>query len=483
MNRLFIFGIGGTGARVVRSLILLLGAGVKINASEIIPILMDPDSSNGDMNRTLDLLSIYNNISNLLSKKDDGFFHTKISSIGFKNSQRNDDFRFRLEKIQNLKFRDYISYHALSEKNKYLMDLLFSESNLNLEMQVGFKGNPNIGSIVLNQFKNSDDFKIFANYFSKGDRIFIISSIFGGTGASGFPLLIKNIRNAEKEIPNHALLRDAKIGAISVLPYFGIMQDEKSSIEKESFIPKTKSALDYYEKNINSSLDAFYYIGDNTSKDYLNHEGQASQKNEAHFVELAGALGIIDFMEKNDSELQRGNYFKEFGIRLDTDDLTFDSLGKKTRELILPSLTSYMFFVKYIELMLPYSIKRKQTWTLEGEKKIDENFLSLPFYKNYITSFNKYFIEWLQELANNNRSFQPFNLKVSDKNLFSLIRGIKEKTGFFKRKNFDAYDTELNDYVRQISNELSREEKFITLFEVATKRLNSKIFEVGVSNA
>ena len=62
MNRLFIFAIGGTGARVVRSLILLLGTGVKINADEIIPIILDPDSSNGDLNRTLDLLNIYKNI-------------------------------------------------------------------------------------------------------------------------------------------------------------------------------------------------------------------------------------------------------------------------------------------------------------------------------------------------------------------------------------------------------------------------------------
>ncbi len=482
MNRLFIFGIGGTGARVIRSLILLLGTGVKINADEIIPIILDPDSSNGDMNRTLDLLNIYKNISSLLPKKENGFFHTKISTLGKGNSEL-DDFQFRLEKIQNLKFRDYISYHSLSDKNKYFMDLLFSENNLNLEMQVGFKGNPNIGSIVLNQFKNSIDFKAFANNFSKGDRIFIISSIFGGTGASGFPLLIKNIRNAEKEIPNHALIKDAKIGAISVLPYFGLMQEEKSVIEKESFLPKTKSALDYYEKNINSSLDAMYYIGDNISKDYSNHEGQASQKNDAHFVELASALSIIDFMDKTDSELQRGANFKEFGIRVDTDDLTFDSLGKKTRDTILFPLSSYMFFIKYLELKLSYAIKRKQTWTIEGEKKIDENFLSLPFYKNYLTSFNNYFIEWLKELGNNNRSFQPFNLKVSEKNLFSLIRGLKEKTGIFKRKNFDAFDTELNDYVRHISNELSREEKFLNLFENATKNLNQNKYEIGVPNA
>ena len=62
-------------------------------------------------------------------------------------------------------------------------------------MDIGFVGNPNIGSVVLNQFKDSDEFKGFSNIFGEGDRIFIISSIFGGTGAAGFPTILKNIRN------------------------------------------------------------------------------------------------------------------------------------------------------------------------------------------------------------------------------------------------------------------------------------------------
>ena len=65
------------------------------------------------------------------------------------------------------------------------MRMLFSEKNLASSMNVGFKGNPNIGSVVLNQIVNSEDFITFANSFEKGDKIFIVSSIFGGTGASG----------------------------------------------------------------------------------------------------------------------------------------------------------------------------------------------------------------------------------------------------------------------------------------------------------
>jgi hypothetical protein len=481
MSKLFVFGIGGTGARVVRSLIFLLGAGVKCSASAVVPILIDPDSSNGDVNRTIDLVSTYKYIQSQMPNKKSGFFSTPLVSLGEaqKENQASSFFPFHLQKIQNTQFRDYISYHSLGETNKHLVDLLFSESNLNLEMQVGFKGNPNIGSVVLNQFKTSDDFKIFANQFEKGDKIFIISSIFGGTGASGFPLLLKNIRNAEKDIPNHALLREAKIGALSILPYFGLQQDEKSSISKESFLPKAKAALDYYEKYINHSLDSMYYIGDKSMKDYNNQEGQSLQKNDAHFIELASALGIIDFSEKEDSQLQRGSLFYEFGIKNDAEELTFDDLGKRSRDSLLSPLSSYLFFVKYLELKMTHSVFRKQTWTQEGTYKFDENFLSSPFYKTYISGFNSNFIQWLVELSRNKRAFTPFHLSVTDKNLFKLIHGLHEKKGFLHKKKFDAFDTELNSYVRKIPNDMNKESKFMILFENAIQNLLYVKYEIG----
>lgn len=52
MAKLYVFAIGGTGARVLRSLTMLLAAGVKINTDEIVPIIIDPDKGNGNMTDT-----------------------------------------------------------------------------------------------------------------------------------------------------------------------------------------------------------------------------------------------------------------------------------------------------------------------------------------------------------------------------------------------------------------------------------------------
>ena len=135
-----------------------------------------------------------------------------------------------------------------------------------------------------------------------------------------------------------------------------------------------------------------------------------------------------------------------------------------------------------MELKLSHSISRKQTWTMEGKNTFDENFISSPFYKTYISNFNSYYISWLTELSKNKRSFTPFQLNVNEKNLFSLIKGLHEKKGFLKRKNFDAFDTELNSYARQIKNDLKREDKFIHLFENAIQKMLYVKYEIGISN-
>ena len=66
MGKLYIFAIGGTGSRVLKSLTMLLAAGVKINASEIVPIIIDPDNAAGDLTRTVKYIGDYLAIRNHL---------------------------------------------------------------------------------------------------------------------------------------------------------------------------------------------------------------------------------------------------------------------------------------------------------------------------------------------------------------------------------------------------------------------------------
>ena len=62
MSKLYLFGIGGTGSRVIRSLTMLLASGVDAGVDTIVPVLIDPDLSNGDLTRTVNLLKKYKEI-------------------------------------------------------------------------------------------------------------------------------------------------------------------------------------------------------------------------------------------------------------------------------------------------------------------------------------------------------------------------------------------------------------------------------------
>lgn len=66
MSKLYVFAIGGSGSRVLRSLTMLLASGVE-SQSDIIPMIIDPDTSNGDLERTVSLLRLYQSIHNDLS--------------------------------------------------------------------------------------------------------------------------------------------------------------------------------------------------------------------------------------------------------------------------------------------------------------------------------------------------------------------------------------------------------------------------------
>ena len=462
MNKLYVFGIGGTGSRVLKALTMLLAAGVKCN-STIVPVIIDPDQDAADLTRTTDLMKYYAKIRAKNKYPDNSgemFFKTEIMQvIG--------EYRLNIENTQNVKFKEFIGYNSLDEANKALCAALFSKKNLESYMKVGFKGNPNIGSVVLNQFTDSTTFDSIANSFAQGDRIFIISSIFGGTGASGFPLLLKNLRT-DTNIKNHALINNAKIGAITVLPYFRLQSDENSEIDSSTFVSKTKSALGYYEKNIsdNNSLDVLYYIGDNMTNTLENHEGGSDQKNPAHLIELASALAVLDF-EKSTLPDVRQTIHKEFGIKADNNVVDFSTLASETNTNIKNRLIQMYLTIKYFDNAIKEQLKY-QPWA--RTRKIDKAFLDKEYYKN-ICEFCKGFKEWIVEMGMTQRSFSPFNLQKNTSDVFATVNA--ETPNGSRFGSYALIDHYLNG---EPNDNQPNEEQFLRLFNNATNQAVIKKF-------
>ena len=72
-KKLYIFGIGGTGSRVIKALSMLFASGAKLDNGfdTVVPIIIDPDVSNGDLNRTKDILKLYQEIRSYIDQPDD----------------------------------------------------------------------------------------------------------------------------------------------------------------------------------------------------------------------------------------------------------------------------------------------------------------------------------------------------------------------------------------------------------------------------
>lgn len=482
MSKLFLFAIGGTGSRVVKSLAMLLASGVKMeNTDTVIPIIIDPDASNGDLTRTVEILRLYKDIRDKASSGQSDFFATRITSLdelgdgGFVS----DNFKFDIEGVKEQLFKEFIDYTSLDESNKSLISLLFSRSNLEANMEVGFKGNPNIGSVVLNKFKQSEFFKRFAQNFELNDRVFIISSIFGGTGAAGFPLILKNIRDADASVPHHSFLNDARIGAVTILPYFGVRGNERTTINSDTFISKTKAALHYYSRNVtgNRSVNALYYIGDKVTNEQDGADGASEQKNRAHFIEMAAALSIVDFMSLSDEELQVKNgmahqpLFYEFGLQNEASVVRFKDLAKATYDMLAKPLTRFGLFRSFMEYHYEdLSTKKGEAWSQDGNNKLNRDGIDTRF-KQVLSQFNRHFKDWLQEMQYSNVAFHAIEPDKKGEDLYQLVVGAPEKksflSGLLKSSGLKNFRNQLSESSSKYDH-LTSPQKLLALMSATT---------------
>jgi len=478
MRNLFIFAIGGTGSRVVKALTFLLASGMKLpDTDAVVPVILDPDCANGDLTRTVEILNLYREIRRKSESGKNQFFGTRVCSLYDLETPEEEghsgEFLFDIEGVKDNRFRDFISFNELDKANKAFTSLLFSEENLNTQMEVGFKGNPNIGSVVLNKFSKTALFEKFASSFNKNDRIFIISSIFGGTGAAGFPLILKNIRAAGAEVSRSQFLRESRIGALTVLPYFSVEKNERTTIDSNSFISKTKAALNYYSRNVsgNNSLNALYYIGDDAINGQWGSDGSAEQKNRAHFVELAGALAIQDFASNTDEELamRDGKVVKprylEYGLHEEAGKIKFTDLGKNSRDLIARSLTQYCLFKNYWQYH--YDEFKEDAWARNGSHKLQMPYLDKTWSRR-ITEFNYHFEDWLNEMSTSNVGFQPLNNRIKGNEILNIVVDSPEKKKFLAVNGLEYYRKTLNKAEPSFDGLGDSNKKLIALFSAVT---------------
>ena len=415
MNRVFVFCIGGTGLRVMKSIIMLLASGLKTNGYQIVPIVIDPHQDLKEKTELDALIASYQKIYNATvgektENKDnslDGFWNTRLVTLQELDDQQNPTSSTMAD---NRAFREYIGMGALDDDdlNQYLIQALYSEANLNNKLSVGFKGNPNVGTVVLgNMIQGADEFEGLKRQFDENDRIFIISSIFGGTGASGYPLLEKSIRSCS----GCPKLKAAMMGAVTVFPYFALDDPTTtgSSIDSANFLTKTKAALAYYADNVLS--DYLYYVGEQKlRKSYKNNEQE--QEDPAHFIELVAASALFDFLQQ---KRQNTTQYMTRAIRDDKEVLDVASAGDGYKPIV-KCLADMMLFKE----LLAFWEQEHHSPLKSSRWRLDERFFSTEPYTDLKNFLNRFSI-WYGQMADNERGFAPLNIHD---NMIDPVRGL-----------------------------------------------------------
>lgn len=364
MSKIFIFCIGGSGSRVVRALDMLMASGVPQMASgdQVYPIMIDYDLQNGDTNRSVNCVQTYHHIHEVAYPKelaknaqtDDGFFHTPMSMMRELGNGCTSGFTMQFDGSKSKTFEDAIGFKNLGDNNNRTKDLLYSlydssnsaDSELKIDMTVGFKGNPNIGSVVFHSLREMKEFEDFSrNCDPTEDKVILVGSIFGGTGASGIPELVNAIRETPK-------LANVQLGVIMILPYFSFESAQEIGTVKGSlFDSKTRASLSFYvAAGLNERINSIYYVGDNERTKMPYVQGGSGQLNDAHIVDLLGAISILHFVKRNNISL--GNKFK---YRMHDNEVSHEpglSILNFYRENIndfIKPLTTMAFAVKFME--------------------------------------------------------------------------------------------------------------------------------------
>ena len=187
------------------------------------------------------------------------------------------------------------------------------------------------------------------------------------------------------------------------------------------------------------------------SKPYLYDPGEHGQRNNAHLIELIGALAPLDFAGIPESKLTDADGFPlpttafEYALAKDELSVNFLTLGRRTRQLIYEPLSK--FHLLFLFLTTGFKDIIGQGFT-EDAPKIKSDFLASQFYRTLVDHFMEGYAQWLTEMNDNMRSVALF--KPGEIDMAHAIEGVGVKKRLLGHYKVD------NDVIKSEMNKLSK---------------------------
>lgn len=325
-----LIGVGGTGAKIVETALMLLAAGVGPKGKVIVG-LVDQDNSNGNVVRSEHLLDL---LGRVRRDFDASFNPGNAIDWSAEEGGGNPLFSIQLEPLfgeggkahwrpapDNMPtLRDILRHQDMPADERALFDLLFrgdsaatGDQEQTMDLAEGYRGRAHVGAAALVSAVNHDQPEFLRRLVelmkasNGGDevRIFMAGSLFGGTGAAGFPTIARMLHKLRDGESRKEQIKGDKVrlGGTLMLPYFRFGEPPESGsnvITSAQLLPQARVALEFYQSLIQQEavFDHLYISGWDEMFDLGYHEsGRGEQRNPPLLPELVAALAAINFFD------------------------------------------------------------------------------------------------------------------------------------------------------------------------------------------
>jgi len=328
---------GGSSLRVLNAVMHLCSLG--LGPKEMSVLVIDPDAAHGNAAEVRQLCELYTRCRKAFGGElasDLRLFGTNVDLLDTDGGSEGLKIWSPLD--AGVKLIDIINYYNLtaSETPRDVAHLFFTKAELEMPLDRGFMGHTAVGAAAMALVSLSKSAQPWRQIVERiradvsrpeGANVFIVGSVFGGTGASAIHPITRFIRSIPET--NHAHLR---VGAAALVPYFSFDDGKRTEGQQRSplaaqaqwFPLRTRSAVAHYrhlEQYGDLELDVVHWVGDSSPVPVEYSEGGSRQRNPAHVVDLLAALACIEFFAETSNE--RGS---RYAAKHDTGDESLASV-------------------------------------------------------------------------------------------------------------------------------------------------------------
>jgi len=326
-KQIFIIGIGGTGMRCIESFTHLCAMGM-FDDTEVHMLALDTDKDNGNFSRLKELKEAYLKTKSLKPKN-----RFSLSNTFFSANLHYYQFSPDYSKLSNFEaIYNYGDTKYADADQAAIADLLFTDAAKKFDLKHGYRAQTHLGSMLMYhsiiddiQSNNKTDLHKYIQQLISAStagkpRVFILGSVFGGTGASSIPIIPKAIKKAANIISDATDLdKNAYFGATILTSYFSfpIPNDDEKARQKviatsDKFALNSQAAMMFYESDstVKRTYQKFYMMGTENidwkpgKKKDLTVTGGQDQENDCHYIELLSAFAAYDFFNQDETQLE-----------------------------------------------------------------------------------------------------------------------------------------------------------------------------------